>query len=169
MKCSCKNITSDDGLHYPACSLYLSSATERATDSKICADEGTPTGREESIHGFQTYVTEPSAGIAPKGIVVIIPDAFGWKLVNNRILADQYAKRIGVIVYLPDFMNGRPIWVNGEGMMVMTCLIGYYLKHDLLQSMDTVMHKKQSVFSKMWNLVLESLGLIIPLILGSLH
>ncbi len=74
--------------------------------SRLCPDEGTPAGKEDTIHGLPTYVTEPPDGTAPKGVVVVIPDAFGWKLNNNRILADQYAKRIGVIVYLPDFMNG---------------------------------------------------------------
>lgn len=68
--------------------------------------EGTPAGREETIHGLETYVTDPPAGTTPKGFVAIIPDLFGWKLNNNRILADQYAKRIGATVYLPDFMNG---------------------------------------------------------------
>lgn len=68
--------------------------------------EGTPTGRVETVHGLQTYVTSPPGDEASKGIVVIIPDAFGWNLNNNRILADEYAKRAGVTVYLPDFMNG---------------------------------------------------------------
>ena len=45
-------------------------------------------------------------GAAAKGIVVIVPDAFGWKLVNTRILADNYAERRQVTVYVPDFMDG---------------------------------------------------------------
>ena len=68
--------------------------------------EGTPTGHVETVHGFQAYVTNPPGDAPSKGIVVIIPDAFGWNLVNNRILADAYAKRAGVKVFLPDFMNG---------------------------------------------------------------
>jgi hypothetical protein len=68
--------------------------------------EGTPAGREETIHGLPTYVTEPPNGVTPKGIVVIIPDAFGWKLVNSRVLADRYAERGGFTVYLPEFMDG---------------------------------------------------------------
>lgn len=39
--------------------------------------EGTPAGRVETVHGLATYVTEPPNGATPKGIVVIIPDAFG--------------------------------------------------------------------------------------------
>ena len=77
---------------------------------KDCASgvlhEGTPAGREETIHGLMTYVTDPPSGVAAKGIVVIIPDLFGWSLNNSRVLADRYAERGGYTVYLPDFMDG---------------------------------------------------------------
>lgn len=75
--------------------------------------EGTPAGREETVHGRLTYVTEPPDGAAAKGIVVIVPDAFGWKLVNTRILADKYAERCQVTVYVPDFMDGMFIFEIG--------------------------------------------------------
>jgi len=52
---------------------------------------GTPTGRIEQVHGLKTYVADAPSG-SPKGIVVIIPDAFGIALPNNQILADAYAK-----------------------------------------------------------------------------
>ena len=39
--------------------------------------EGTPAGWEETAHGRITYITEPLNGAAAKGIVVIVPDAFG--------------------------------------------------------------------------------------------
>ena len=70
--------------------------------------EGTPVGHEETLYGLPAYITGPSGSEPSKGIVVIIPDAFGWNLNNSRILADAYAKRAGVTVYLPDFMNGTP-------------------------------------------------------------
>lgn len=41
-----------------------------------------------------------------RGIIIIVPDAFGWEFVNNRILADNYAEKGKYLVYLPDFMNG---------------------------------------------------------------
>ena len=69
--------------------------------------EGTPVGRVDTVHGLPTYISEPPAGQSPKGIVVIIPDAFGWDFNNNRILADKYAQRLNGRVYLPDFMNGN--------------------------------------------------------------
>ncbi|KAF7951960.1 hypothetical protein EAE96_007257 [Botrytis aclada] len=67
----------------------------------------TATGKETTIHGLPTYVAEPENGNAPKGIVVIITDAFGWNFVNNRVMADRYAKGGGFLVYCPDFMDGN--------------------------------------------------------------
>lgn len=65
---------------------------------------GTPTGRIETLHGLDCYIADAPQS-PPKGIVIIIPDAFGWTLPNNRILADDYAKN-GFTVYLPEFMQG---------------------------------------------------------------
>jgi len=66
-----------------------------------------PTGTETVIHGLKTYVARPGEDVTPKGLVVMIPDAFGWDFVNNRVLCDKYAKRGDFLVYLPDFMNGQ--------------------------------------------------------------
>ncbi|PYH92901.1 alpha/beta-hydrolase [Aspergillus ellipticus CBS 707.79] len=74
---------------------------------------GVPKGEVITLHGLNTYVTEPAKGAdAVKGIIVIIPDAFGWEFVNNRILADHYADKGKYRVYLPDFMKGNaaPVW-----------------------------------------------------------
>lgn len=65
-----------------------------------------PTGIETTIHGLPTYVAQPEDGVTPKGIIVIVTDAFGWDFVNNRVLSDHYAKKGGFLVYCPDFMNG---------------------------------------------------------------
>ncbi|KAH8671306.1 Alpha/Beta hydrolase protein [Xylariales sp. PMI_506] len=83
----------------------------------LCADcfkgtlrgDAVLTGTEERIHGLEAYVARPEDGVDPKGIVVIIPDAYGWKLKNTRAMADNYAKRAQVLVYLPDFMNGSGV------------------------------------------------------------
>lgn len=66
----------------------------------------TPTGTETTIHGLKTYVAQPDNGMAPTGLIIMVPDAFGWDFVNNRVLCDNYAKKGGFLVYLPDFMNG---------------------------------------------------------------
>lgn len=63
------------------------------------------TGTEQMLYGLPTYVAQPDLSSQVKGIVVIVPDAFGWEFVNNRILADTYAQA-GFRVYLPDFMVG---------------------------------------------------------------
>lgn len=73
--------------------------------------DGTPIGREETIHGLPTYVSEPPSGQV-KGIIVIIPDALGWTFNNNRILADTYAERTNSRVYLPEFMDGHAMPVS---------------------------------------------------------
>lgn len=68
---------------------------------------GTPTGRITKVHGLDCYIADAPNG-SPKGIVVIIPDVFGWEFPNNRILADCLAKEGNFQVYLPDFMDGKP-------------------------------------------------------------
>ncbi|KAK4693359.1 carboxymethylenebutenolidase, partial [Lecanoromycetidae sp. Uapishka_2] len=68
---------------------------------------GTPTGRWDTVHGLRTYIAEPAAGEQTRGIIVIIPDAFGVNFVNNQILADHYASATQYLVYLPDFMEGK--------------------------------------------------------------
>lgn len=66
---------------------------------------GTPTGKVITIHGLPAYVVDPPSG-KPKGIIVIIPDAFGWELPNTRVLADSYAQKGNFKVYVPEFMDG---------------------------------------------------------------
>lgn len=70
--------------------------------------EGTPVGREETIHGLPTYVSEPPSGQV-KGIIVMIPDGLGWTFNNNRILADTFAERTNSRIYLPEFMDGHAL------------------------------------------------------------
>jgi dienelactone hydrolase len=67
--------------------------------------DGKPKGEVTMAYGLDTYVVEPSKKPV-RGIVVIIPDAFGWEFVNQRILADHYAEKGSFKVYVPDFMNG---------------------------------------------------------------
>ncbi|ORY61776.1 dienelactone hydrolase family protein [Pseudomassariella vexata] len=75
--------------------------------------EGKPTGTITRLHGINTYMAEPASGLPSKGIVVIIPDAFGWDFVNIRLMADNYARKKDYRVYAPDFMNGHsaPLWM----------------------------------------------------------
>lgn len=66
--------------------------------------EGDPTGKTQTLHSLTTYTATPAG--TPKGIIVIIPDAFGIEFVNNKLLADHYAAKGGYITHLPDFMAG---------------------------------------------------------------
>jgi len=63
-----------------------------------------PSGSEQEIHSLPTYVT---TGEANRGIIVIIPDMFGWQLPNTRLLADKIRRETGATVYVPDFMAGE--------------------------------------------------------------
>ncbi|KAG7106667.1 Ras-related protein rac-2 like [Verticillium longisporum] len=52
-------------------------------------------------------MTEPQNQQPAKGIIVVIPDVFGWEFPNARLIADRYADKGGYKVYLPDFMDGH--------------------------------------------------------------
>lgn len=68
---------------------------------------GEPKGVTGTLHGLPTYIAEPPNGAKIKGIVVMLPDLFGWEFVNLRLLCDTFAERIGVRCLLPDFMAGK--------------------------------------------------------------
>lgn len=67
--------------------------------------DGTPTGTVTTVHGLTAYVARPEG--KPKAVVVFLPDMFGWKMANARLLVDIYAKQGGYLVYLPNIMNGK--------------------------------------------------------------
>lgn len=67
---------------------------------------GEPRGTETTLHGLRTYVSRPPSG-EPRGVVVYVPDMFGWAFVNNRLLCDVYAEKGGFLVLLPDLMGGE--------------------------------------------------------------
>jgi dienelactone hydrolase len=67
-------------------------------------DSATPTGREEVVNGLQCYIAENKEKCKTKTII-FIPDIFGYKTPNVRLLADEYAKA-GFYAYVPDFYNG---------------------------------------------------------------
>ena len=68
---------------------------------------GTPTGTVSQLHGLPVYIASPSSNNPPKGIVVVLPDIFGWTLPNTRNLADNFARKGDFLVMLPDFMDGN--------------------------------------------------------------
>ncbi|KAK9236256.1 alpha/beta-hydrolase [Lipomyces kononenkoae] len=69
--------------------------------------KGQPLGKEEMVHGLNTYVIGNRTN--PRGIIVVYTDIFGLPLPNNRLIADAYAKSGEWLVYLPDFFEGDPV------------------------------------------------------------
>ncbi|KAH8586906.1 Alpha/Beta hydrolase protein [Bisporella sp. PMI_857] len=63
----------------------------------------TPVGKEEKLCDNNVYVTGTNENVA----IMIIHDALGWTFVNNRLLADHYAREVNATVYLPDFFGGE--------------------------------------------------------------
>lgn len=39
--------------------------------------------------------------------IILLTDAFGLSLKNNRILADRFAEEVGCDVWVPDIFNGK--------------------------------------------------------------
>jgi dienelactone hydrolase len=68
--------------------------------------EGIPKGTVSTIAKLPTYIANPVTTPHKSGVIVIIPDAFGWEFINIRLLADEYAERSGRTIYVPDFMSG---------------------------------------------------------------
>ncbi|EIW59430.1 alpha/beta-hydrolase [Trametes versicolor FP-101664 SS1] len=69
---------------------------------------GTPVGSETKVGGVNAYVTGDEKS---SRIIIIGADIYGWKFVNTRLLADEYAAR-GFRVIVPDFFSGwsLPLW-----------------------------------------------------------
>lgn len=74
--------------------------------------EGNPAGKIESINGVDTYVALPDGDYPKDKAVLLLTDVFGVALVNNKLLADAFAKN-GFQVYMPDYFAGDPIPADG--------------------------------------------------------
>ncbi|EKD14665.1 uncharacterized protein L3040_000188 [Drepanopeziza brunnea f. sp. 'multigermtubi'] len=77
---------------------------------------GLPQGKEEMIHGLNTYVIGNRTD--PKAIIVIYSDIFGLALPNNKLNADAYAKSGEYLVYLPDFFKGDPVPLKVADLLI---------------------------------------------------
>ncbi|KAL6714231.1 hypothetical protein ACLMJK_007654 [Lecanora helva] len=102
--------------------------------------------RVSKLRSLNVYITEPHNDIQPRGILVIVPDAFGWILNNNRILADAYARRAGATVYLPDFTNGEGDEERDEWLRFWK---GSVLEPTLLSSMDAMVDSKEGYLRRL--------------------
>ncbi|KAI8994230.1 alpha/beta-hydrolase [Trametes punicea] len=69
---------------------------------------GTPKGTETKVGGIDAYVVGDAQA---RRVIVVGCDIFGWKFVNTRLLADEYAEH-GFRVVVPDLFDGSelPQW-----------------------------------------------------------
>ena len=94
--------------------------------ANVCCVSGTihirtqPVGQVSKLYGYDCYIASPPTDTPTKGIIIFLPDAFGWDFTNNRLLADAYA-RAGFLTYLPEVMAGRamPGFVMGKMALLM--------------------------------------------------
>ncbi|ORY06216.1 Alpha/Beta hydrolase protein [Clohesyomyces aquaticus] len=68
---------------------------------------GDPQGEISTLHGLSTYVASPATP-ASDSTIIFYTDAFGLRLVNNKLLADAYAHGTGLRVLVPDIIPGGP-------------------------------------------------------------
>ncbi|KAK0612251.1 dienelactone hydrolase family-domain-containing protein [Immersiella caudata] len=76
-------------------------------DPNIIAHTGTPVGSLKTYQGASLYVSEPSSCKNPSIGVIYLTDAFGIQFVNNKLLADSFA-RAGFFAVAPDMFEGDP-------------------------------------------------------------
>ncbi|KAK1222384.1 hypothetical protein PQX77_014780 [Marasmius sp. AFHP31] len=79
-------------------------------DSPSCLQvlDGEPRGKIIEVAGVNTYVSLPCGEQKPKDeAIVLLTDVFGLPLVNNKLIADDFAAK-GYAVFVPDYLNGDP-------------------------------------------------------------
>ncbi|KAH8897554.1 alpha/beta-hydrolase [Thozetella sp. PMI_491] len=82
----------------------------RGGQGPIIAHEGTPVGKEEMHNGVNMYISQSNLtlnGTRPKSAVLYLTDVFGIQLLENKLLADSFA-RAGYLTIAPDLFNSTP-------------------------------------------------------------
>ncbi|KAG2089648.1 hypothetical protein BD769DRAFT_1679878 [Suillus cothurnatus] len=67
--------------------------------------EGEPLGTLETIDSVACYIATPTVDYAKDKVILFLPDTFGIKLINAKLLADDFAKHSFKIVAI-DYFNG---------------------------------------------------------------
>ncbi|KKY38898.1 putative dienelactone hydrolase family protein [Diaporthe ampelina] len=90
-------------------------------DQPACADFFTgpihaaqPAGHLETLFDVQTYVTRGTA--TSNSTIIFLTDDFGLNLVNNKLLADQYASRTGLRVLVPNLLPNGGLSLSTIGL-----------------------------------------------------
>ncbi|KAH9941214.1 dienelactone hydrolase endo-1,3,1,4-beta-D-glucanase [Epithele typhae] len=81
--------------------------------------EGEPEGKIEQIAGIECYVATPSGEYDKAKVVLFLTDVFGIPLINNKLLADDFARN-GYRTVMPDLFQGEPLprtscWMTRHG------------------------------------------------------
>ncbi|KAH7363229.1 dienelactone hydrolase [Plectosphaerella cucumerina] len=84
---------------------------------KGAAHDGKPAGTEETLHGVLTYIASPASGTTSSSTIILITDAFGFNLVNSKLLADTYAAETGCRVLVPDIIPAGGVPVDSLQLM----------------------------------------------------
>lgn len=79
---------------------------------------GEPVGYITKIGGVTTYVSLPkNLDEPPEKALLFLTDIYGIPLVNNKLLADQFAGK-GFATFIPDYFDGDPVPVNQTGFNI---------------------------------------------------
>ncbi|KAK2605775.1 hypothetical protein N8I77_008589 [Diaporthe amygdali] len=84
-----------------------------------------PLGHLETLFDVQTYVTRGTA--TSNSTIIFLTDDFGLNLVNNKLLADQYASKTGLRVLVPNLLpnGGVPLSTIGLSEKLATSVHWY--------------------------------------------
>ena len=94
---------------------------------KGVAHDGKPAGTEDKIHGLRTYIAHPLAGPTSPSTIIFVTDAFGFNLLNSKLLADEYAAKTGCRVLVPDVIPGGGVPLNSlELMECVSSSVGWF-------------------------------------------
>ena len=93
----------------------------------VIHDYSEPLGREEVLHGVRTYIAGRSDSAASTSTIIFITDAFGFNLVNSKLLADFLAEKSGFRVLVPDVVPGGGVPVSVlEKMDILTSPVNWW-------------------------------------------
>ncbi|KLO06748.1 alpha/beta-hydrolase [Schizopora paradoxa] len=70
--------------------------------------EGTAEGNIVKMGNWDVYVALPKGDYPKDKAILFFTDVFGVQLINNQLMADDFAKN-GFQVYMPDYFKGDPI------------------------------------------------------------
>lgn len=73
-----------------------------------------PLGHLETLFDVETYVTRGTA--TSNSTIVFLTDDFGLNLVNNKLLADQYASKTGLRVLVPNILPNGGLSLSTIGL-----------------------------------------------------